>query len=262
MSYADVNGLSLYYEEHGSGEPLILLHGGYGTGEMFGANLAALAAHRRVIAVDLQAHGRTADIGRPLRYESLGDDIAALIAHLGLADADLMGYSLGGGTALRVAIQYPGMVRRLVVVSTPFKREGWYPEIAAQMAQMGPELAEPMKQSPVYEVYSRVAPRVADWPVLVGKMGDLLARAYDWTPELATITAQVMLVFADADSIRPSHMVEFFAAFGGGLRDAGWDGSGRPAARLAVLPGTTHYDVFASPALPAAVIPFLDGPAR
>jgi pimeloyl-ACP methyl ester carboxylesterase len=262
MSYADVNGLSLYYEEHGAGEPLILLHGGYGTVGMFGANLAALAAHRRVITVELQGHGHTADVDRPLRYESLGDDIAALIGHLGLAQADLMGYSLGGGTALRTAIQHPGVVRRLVVVSTPCQRDGWYPEIAAEMAAMGPELAEPMKQTPLYEVYSEVAPRVADWPVLVAKMGDLLGRDYDWSAEIAGITAQVMLVFADADSIRPAHMVEFFALLGGGLRDAGWDGSNRPAARLAVLPGATHYDLFASPALSAAVLPFLGGPAR
>lgn len=262
MSYANVNGLSLYYSEHGSGEPLILLHGGYGTGGMFGANLTALAAHRRVIAVDLQGHGRTADIGRPLRFESMGDDIGALIGHLGLARADLMGYSLGGGAALRCAIQHPGAVRRLVLVSTPCKRDGWYPEIAAEMARMSAELAEPMKQMPMYEVYARVAPRVDDWPVLVGKMGELLARDYDWTEGIASITAPALLVFGDADSIRPAHMVEFFALFGGGLRDAGWDGSGRPAARLAVLPGTTHYDIFSSPALAAAVIPFLDEPAR
>ena len=229
---------------------------------MYGANLAALAAHRRVIAVDLQAHGHTADIDRPLRYESLGDDIAALIRHLGLAQADLMGYCLGGGTALRTAIQHPDAVRRLVVVSTPCRRDGWYPEIAAAMAQMGPELAGPMKQSPLYEVYSRVAPREADWPVLIGKMGELLARDYDWTAETARITAPVMLVFADADSIRPAHMVEFFALFGGGLRDAGWDGSDRPAAWLAVLPGTTHYNIVISLALPAAVTPFLDQPVR
>lgn len=262
MSYADVNGLPVYYREHGSGEPLILLHGGYGTGEMFGANLAALAVNRRVIAVDLQGHGRTADADRPLRFESLGDDIAALIAHLGLTQADVMGYSLGGGAALRCAIQHPGTVHRLVLVSTPCRRDGWFPEIAADMARMSAELAEPMKQMPMYQVYAAVAPRVEDWPVLVGKMGDLLGRDYDWTADIARITAPVMLVYGDADSIRPAHMVEFFALLGGGLRDAGWDGSGRPAARLAVLPGATHYDIFGSPALAAAVIPFLDEPAR
>jgi pimeloyl-ACP methyl ester carboxylesterase len=105
-------------------------------------------------------------------------------------------------------------------------------------------------------------PRAGDWPVLVGKMGELLGRDYEWTDGIAAITAPALLVFADADSIRPAHMVEFFALFGGGLRDAGWDGSGRPTAQLAVLPGTTHYDIFSSPALSAAVIPFLDEAAR
>jgi pimeloyl-ACP methyl ester carboxylesterase len=262
VSYADVNGLSLYYEEHGSGgHPLVLLHGGIAAGEMYGPILPALAAHRRVITVDLQAHGRTADIGRPLRYESMGDDIAALIGHLGLLQADVMGYSLGAGTAIRTAIQHPGAVRRLVVVSEPCRRDGWYPESLAGMDQLGPQTAEMMRQSPLYEVYARVAPRPADWPVLVGKAGELLRRDYDWTAEVAAITAPVMLAFADADAIRPAHIVEFYALLGGGLRDAGVDGSARAAARLAVLPGCTHYDIFSAPALPAAVTPFLDAPA-
>ena len=119
MSYADVNGVSLYYEEHGSGQPLILLHGGLGSGDMYAPILPALAAGRQVITVDLQAHGRTADVDRPLRYETLGDDVAGLIRHLGLAQADVMGYSLGAGTALRTAIQHPDLVRRLVIASIP-----------------------------------------------------------------------------------------------------------------------------------------------
>ncbi len=260
MSYADVNGLSLYYEEHGSGKPLVLLHGGLGAGEMFSPILPALAEHRRVVTVDLQAHGHTADIGRPLRAESMADDIAALIGHLGLAHADVMGYSMGGAVALRTAIQHPEVVRRLVLVSTPCKRDGWYPEVVAAMERMDPQAAETMKQSPMYELYSRVAPRVQDWPVLITKMGELLGRDYDWSAETATITAPTMLVFADADAVRPAHIVEFFGLLGGGQRDAGWDGSGRPTAQLAILPGTTHYDIFASPALAAAVIPFLDAP--
>lgn len=261
MSYADVNGISLYYEEHGSGqtpEPLVLLHGGLGAGEMYGPILPALAKDRRVITVDLQAHGHTADVDRPLRYETLGDDVAALIGHLGLAQADVMGYSLGAGTALRTAIQHPDLVRRLVIVSTPCRRDGWYPESLAGMDQMGSGLAEMLKQSPLYEMYSRVAPRVQDWPVLLDKTGELLRRDYDWSAEIARITAPAMLVYADADAVRPAHIVEFYALLGGGLRDANWDGSARPVARLAILPGHTHYDIFASADLPAAVIPFLD----
>ena len=258
MSYADVNGISLYYEEHGSGRPLILLHGGYGTGEMYAPILPLLAGDRRVIAVDLQGHGRTADVDRPLRFETMGDDIAALAGHLGLAQADLMGYSLGAATALRTAIQHPGLVRRLVIVSAPCRRDGWYPESRAGFDQMGPEFAEAMKQSPIYQAYSRVAPRVEDWPVLVGKMGELLRLDYDWSADIAKITAQAMLVYADADAVHPAHIVDFYALLGGGLRDANWDGSARSVARLAILPSHTHYDISGSPDLAGAVIPFLD----
>jgi pimeloyl-ACP methyl ester carboxylesterase len=258
MSYADVNGIGLYYEEHGSGQPLILLHGGLGMGEMFAPILPLLAKDRQVITVDLQAHGHTADVDRPLRFQTLADDIAGLIGHLGLAQADVMGYSFGGATALRTAIQHPQLVRRLVLVSQPFQRNGWYPESLAGMDQMSSQLAEPMKQSPMYQVYAQVAPRVQDWPVLLDKTGDLLRQDYDWSADIAKITAAVMLVFADADAIRPEHIVRFYQLLGGGLRDASWDGSGRPVTRLAILPGHTHYDLGMSPDLAAAVIPFLD----
>lgn len=258
MSYADVNGVSLYYEEHASGQPLILLHGGLGSGDMYGPILSALAAGRRVITVDLQAHGRTADVDRPLRYETMGDDVAELIRHLGLAPADVMGYSLGAGTALRIAIQHPDLVRRLVVVSAPCKRGGWHRQSLVGMDQMGSQLAPMLMQSPVYDTYSRVAPRVEDFPVLLDKTGELLRRDYDRSAEIEEITAPVMLVYGDADAVRPAHIVEFYALLGGGLHDANWDGSLRSVARLAILPGHTHYDIFAAADLPAGVIPFLD----
>ncbi|MEZ0065205.1 pimeloyl-ACP methyl ester carboxylesterase [Streptacidiphilus sp. MAP12-20] len=261
MSYADVNGLSLYYEEHGSGAPLILLHGGLGSGEMFAPLLPELSAGRRVIAVDLQGHGRTADIDRPLRPALLADDVAALIERLGLADADLLGYSLGAGVALRTAIQHPTLVRRLVTVSVPFRRTGWLPDVLAQMELMSAETAEMMKPSPIYRTYAATAPRPEDWPVLVGKTAELLREDYDWSKEVSDLAMPTLLVFADADSFSLAHVAEFYTLLGGGLRDAGWDGSARPASRLAVLPGTTHYDVLNSPLLPGAVLPFLNAPA-
>jgi pimeloyl-ACP methyl ester carboxylesterase len=171
-----------------------------------------------------------------------------------------MGYSLGGGVALRTAIQHPESVRKLVLVSTPFRRDGWYPEVRAGMEQMGPHAAEPMKQTPMYELYSAIAPRVEDWPVLLTKQGELLSQDYDWSDEVAAMDVPAMIVVGDADSLRPSHAVEFFELLGGGKRDAGWDGSGMPVAKLAILPGTTHYDIFASPALANTVAPFLDAP--
>jgi pimeloyl-ACP methyl ester carboxylesterase len=259
--YAPVNGLSMYYEIHGAGEPLVLVHGGLGSTGMFGDLLPALAADRQVIAVDLQAHGRTADIDRPLRYEVMGDDIAALIRHLGLAGTDLMGYSLGGGVALRAAIQHPELVRKLVLVSTPFSQDGWYPEVVAGMAQMNGAAAEFMKESSMYQEYARIAPRPGDFPVLLDKIGDLLRRSYDWSADVTALKMPTMLVFGDADSIPPAYIARFFELLGGGKTDAGWDGSGMSSARLAILPGVTHYNIFSSPLLVSIVRPFLGAPA-
>jgi pimeloyl-ACP methyl ester carboxylesterase len=227
---------------------------------MYGPSLPMLSASRQVIAVDLQAHGRTADIDRPLRFELMADDIAALIRQLGIEKADVMGYSLGGGVALQTAIRHPEVVRKLVVVSTPFKWDGWYPEVRAAMEQMGPEAAEVMKQSPLYQQYSSIAPRPQDWPALVTKVGELIKREYDWSKGVAAIKAPVLIVVGDADAVRTVHAVEFFALLGGGQRDAGWDGSGRPKADLAILPGVTHYDIYRSPALWSTAIQFLDAP--
>jgi len=255
--YAPVNGLKMYYEIQGSGEPLILMHGGLGSTGMYAPVLPALAAVRQVIAVDLQGHGRTADIDRPLRLEQLAGDVAALLKHLGIARADMMGYSLGGGVAIRTAIQYPATTRKVVVISACCKRSGWYPEVLAAMSQIGPQAAEPMKQSPIYQAYAAVAPRVPDWPTLVGKMGELLRQDYDWSREVAAIKAPAMLAFGDADAVRPTHSVEFFELLGGGKREGGWDGSGISSARLAILPGLTHYNTFSSPALISLVASFL-----
>src|SRR5436309_3492872 len=259
--YADVNGLKLYYEIHGSGRPLILLHGGLGAIEMFGPNLPALAKGRQVIAVDLQGHGRTADIDRPLSVALMADDIAALIRRLGIARADVMGYSLGGGVALQTAIRHPDVVRKLVVVSTPFRRNAFYPEILAQQGQVGAAAAEPMKQTPMYQLYSSIAPRPEDWPRLLDKIGDAMKQDFDFSREIAGIKAPTLIVAADADIFPPAHAVELFGLLGGGQRDGGWDGSGRPKSRLAILPGLTHYTIFDAPALAATVIPFLDEPA-
>ncbi|MBA2535481.1 MAG: alpha/beta hydrolase [Rubrobacter sp.] len=258
--YAAVNGLEVYYELHGEGDPLILLHGGIGAIEMFGEVLPLLAEGRQVIGVDLQAHGRTADIDRPMTFEAMADDVASLIGHLGFDEADVMGYSLGGDVALQTAIRHPGVVRKLVLVSTPYKRDGWYPEVRAGMEQMGPGVAEHMKGTPMYQLYAGIAPRSEDWPVLLTKLGELLRRDYDWSEEVAAMETPTMIVVGDADSVRTAHAVEFFGLLGGGKQDAGWDGSKMSDSRLAILPGTTHYDIFYSPALASTVAPFLDAP--
>jgi pimeloyl-ACP methyl ester carboxylesterase len=253
-----VSGIELGYQILGEGAPLVLLHGGFGTGEMFGPNLERLAAGRRVFAVDLHSHGRSPAAHRPMRFPEMGDDIVAAIEALGLDRPAVMGFSLGGAVALRAAIQHPDAISRLVLVSTPFKRSGWHPEMTAGMDEMGTETAEFMRQTPLYQAYAAVAPNVDDWPVLVGEVSEALKVDYDWSDEIPELTMPVMLVSGDADGLPPSHAVEFFGLLGGGLRDASWDGSGMTRHRLAVLPGVTHYDINVSPALSDAVIPFLD----
>jgi pimeloyl-ACP methyl ester carboxylesterase len=253
--YAPVNGLKMYYEIHGNGYPVILLHGGVGASDWFAPIVPKLAQGRQVILVHLQGHGHTVDIDRPLRYERMADDVAALLKHLGIEQADLLGYSLGAGVALRTAIQHPEQVRKLVVISTPCKQDGWYPEVQAAMTKLGPEAAESMKQTPWFKMYPKV-----NWPRLFTKLGDMMKRSYDWSKEVAALKARTMLVFADADAVRPAHIVEFYGLLGGGKNDAGWDGSARSAAQLAIVPGYTHYNLITAPALPTLLIPFLDGP--
>ena len=252
---ASVNGLKLYYEIHGTGKPLIVLHGGVGASEMFEPILPLLVENRQVIPVHLQAHGRTLDIDRPLNFQTMADDMAGLIKHLDLENADMMGYSLGGGVALQTAIRHPEAIRKLVLVSTPFKRQGFYPEVLEGMNQMGPEAAKYMKESPLSQLYPN-----ADWPVLFTKIGTLLRQDYDWSKGVAGIKAPVMLAYADADAIRPAHIVEFYNLLGGGMKDAGMDGSARPTARLAIVPGMTHYNIITSSTLACFVTEFLDAP--
>jgi pimeloyl-ACP methyl ester carboxylesterase len=256
--YAPVNGLKLYYEIHGTGEPLILLHGGLGSTEDFREIMPVLSRGHRAIAVDLQAHGRTGDIDRPMSVDAMADDIAALMKYLGIEKADLLGYSLGGAVALRTAVRHPEVVRKLVLVSTVFSHDGWYPEGKAAMAQLGSGAAEMFKQSPSYQVYSRVAPKPADFPVLLDKVGDLIRQDYDWSKDVAGIKSPTLLVFGDADGIRPEHMVQFFELLGGGKKDGGWDGSGISNARLAILPGLTHYNIISSAALASTAASFLE----
>lgn len=258
-AYAQVNGLEMYYEIHGEGGiPLVLLHGGLVSSDTFAPFVPTLAENRQVIAVDLQAHGRTADIDRPLRMESMADDIAALLAELGIEQADFMGYSLGGGVSLQTAIRHPELVRKLVLISTVFARSGWYPEANEGMAAMTPEAAAFMLETPLYELYSSVAPNVEDWPQLVGKMGDLLRQDYDWTEQVDAIQQPALIIIGDSDSVMPAHAIELFKLFGGGVPG---DFVGQPASQLAIIPNTTHGSImFRADAILPLVVLFLDAP--
>jgi pimeloyl-ACP methyl ester carboxylesterase len=258
--YADVNGINLYYETHGTGRPLILLHGGLGSGEMFGPVLPLLAERHQVITPDLQGHGRTADIDRPIDPRLMADDIAALIDHLALASPDVVGYSLGGGVAMHTAARHPNKVRRLVAVSANIRPDAIYPEMRAQQGQVNAAAVEFMKDTPMYQLYQRVAPRPEDFPRLLTKMGESMSKDYDFTEEVRGLQVPTMIVAADADMAPPSHYVEVFKLLGGGLRDGGWMGEGRPKGghALAILPGLTHYNIFSSPLFAAATLAFLD----
>ncbi|HEV7990730.1 MAG TPA: alpha/beta hydrolase [Gemmatimonadaceae bacterium] len=257
--YADVNGVHLYYEIHGEGRPLVLLHGGLGAGSMFGPTLAALAKGHQVILVDLQGHGRTADVDRPITLEAMSDDIAALLAHLKIAKADVMGYSLGGGVAFQTAVRHPEAVRKLVLVSTALRSNAFYPELRAQQKQLTGALADQMKGTPMYELYMSVAPRTQDFPRLLTKIGAFMNSEFDYTQQFAALQTPTLIVAGDADMFPVSHAVEAFALLDGGKRDGGWDGSGRSKlAQLAILPGVTHYNSAVAPALAVVAGQFLD----
>ena len=258
--YADINGLNVYYETLGSGRPLVLLHGGLGSGEMFGPILPALAAGHRVILPDLQGHGRTADIDRPIDIRLMADDIAALIDHLGLDKPDLVGYSLGGGVAFFTAVKYPDKVGKLVMAAAHIRRDAIPAEMLGQQAQLNAAAAEFMKDTPMYELYHRVAPRPEDFGRLLDKIGESMAKDFDFTEEVRGLQVPTLIVAADADMAPPSHYVEAFKLVDGGLRDGGWMGEGRPKGghALAILPGLTHYNLGSSPLFAAATLSFLD----
>ena len=259
-NYADVNGINLYYETHGSGRPLILLHGGLGSGEMFGPIIPALAANHQVIAVDLQGHGRTADIDRPIDVRLMADDIGALIDNLGLDKPDVVGYSLGGGVAFFTAVKYPDKVGKLVMAAANVRRDAIPPEMLAQQGQVSSAAVEFMKETPMYELYQRVAPRPEDFGQLLDKMGESMAKDFDFSDEVRGLRVPTLIVAADADMAPPSHYVEVFKLLDGGLRDGGWMGEGRPKGghALAILPGLTHYNLGVSPLFAAVTLSFLD----
>ena len=257
--HVKANGLNYYYEIAGSGDPLLVLHGGLGSIDMFRPILPAFTDHRAVIAVDLQGHGRTLLGNRKFSLPDLGDDMAVVIKQLGYSQVDVFGYSFGGGVGFRFAAQHPEMVRRLVIVSAGFSDDGFYPEMREQQKQVNAGFAEMMKETPMYKSYVSVAPKPEDFPRLLQGMGDLMREHYDYSADVPKLTMPTMLVFGDADMYRPEHIVKFYQLLGGGLRDAGWTRESMSKNRLAIIPDQTHYDIFFSKKLADTALPFLDG---
>lgn len=257
--HVEANGVNYYYQIHGAGEPLLLLHGGLGTIEMLRPVLTRLAEEREVIAVDLHGHGRTALGSREVDLVDMGDDMAVILKELGYGKVDAMGYSMGGGVAFRLAVQHPKVVRRLVLVSTGFAQDGFYPEMLPQQAQVGAQMADMMKNTPMYQAYAAVAPNPGEFPRLLDSMGALMRKPYNWAEDVKSLEIPVMLVYGDSDMYRPEHIVDFYQLLGGGLRDAGWQREHMSQNRLAILPNFTHYDIFSAPVLAETALPFLNG---
>lgn len=253
--YAKVNDVELYYEVHGDGPPLIMLHGGVTPSEMFGAPLAEMGKAHKVVALHARGHGLSKDGSRPWSHEVFADDVAALMGHLGIKKASVMGYSSGALVALQTAIRHPQLVDKLIVISTAFRSDAYYPEVLEAFAQMpsaAPMIAADVSKSPLASLYPSV-----NWETMFRKTGELANRSYDWSGSVADIKAPTLLMFADADMMRPEHVVEFYKLLGGGQRDADLDGALRSPNRLAIIPNTTHRSILGSAALTQFASAFL-----
>ncbi len=258
--YVAANGVDYWFEIHGKGEPLLLLHGGLFSTRLFGPVLTNLAENRRVIGVDLHGHGRTALGARSkISPVDIGRDLAVVVQKLGLRQVEVLGYSFGGAAALQLAFQHPTLVRRLVVLSAPYARNGWFAEMIPQQESVSAAMADAMKDTPMYKSYVEIAPRPQDFPRLLDAMGELMRTPYDWSASVKQLSMPVMLVYGDSDMVRPEHIVSFYQLLGGGLKDAGWMREHMSKNRLAILPDLTHYEIGAAPILATTVLPFLNG---
>jgi pimeloyl-ACP methyl ester carboxylesterase len=255
-------GLQVYYAIYGSGDPIVVMAGGFGDVTSMMQTIEPLSRERQVIGIELEGHGHTALRKTPMSHARNGDDVAAVLRHLKIAKADVAGYSHGGDAAIRMAIQHPAMVRNLIVISTAAERDGWYPEVLKGMSAVSAAQAEAMKQSPLYkEWWAPVAPHPEQWPQVVDRMGELMRKDYDWRAEISKLPMPVLLLFADHDAVSMRHIAEFYALFGGGVRDAGWEGTPKfSRARLAIVPGYTHYNFGMGSDVARVIEAFLDQP--
>jgi pimeloyl-ACP methyl ester carboxylesterase len=261
MAYAQVGELNMYYDVQGEGRPLVLLHGAYMTADTFGPLLPGLAERFQVIVPELQGHGRTADVDRPITYEQMADDTAGLMRELGIESADLVGYSMGGALGLQVAIRHPRLVRKLVMISSGYASDSAHPEALEMFPSITPEM---FAGSPMEAEYKRIAPNPDDFENLVWKLKELDTTEFSWPEEdIRAISAPTMIIVGDSDVVTLEHVVKLFRLRGGGVMG---DLAGLPPARLAVLPATSHFIppgsgmLDRSDTLLAMIPPFLDAP--
>ncbi len=235
--YAPVNGLKMYYEIHGSGEPVVLLHGAFmAISGDWNDWINDLAKTRKVIAVEMQGHGRTADVNRDMSAENLADDISALLEFLKIQNADIAGYSLGAGVAMQCAIRHPEKVRKVVSISAPFRLDGWVKEGREALPNL---TAEVFKGSPMEAEYKRLSPTPDKFPEFIKHVVAMASKPYDFgADKLKATKAPMFFIHGDADGVRLEHIAEMYRLKGGG--NIHGDMQPRSASRLAILPDTTH----------------------
>jgi pimeloyl-ACP methyl ester carboxylesterase len=249
-------GLRIYYEVYGEGEPIVVMAGGLMSINTTAQITGPLSRNRQVIAIDLEGHGQTGLRDTPMSHERNGDDVAAVLRHLGIELADVAGYSHGADAAIWTAIRHPEMVRNLIVIATAFARDGWYPEAQEGMSAVSGELADQMKQTPIFENYGHPE----QFALFLDRMGELMRSGWDWREEVDALTMPVLLIFADHDSVSMQHIAEFYALFGGGVSEPGWIDTKFSQARLAIIPGYSHYNLGQAPEVAQVIERFLTQP--
>jgi pimeloyl-ACP methyl ester carboxylesterase len=257
--YAPVNGLKMYYEIHGTGKPVLLLHGAFNTINMaFSQLIPELAKNRQVIAIELQGHGRTADIDRPFSFETMADDVSALLKYLKIDSADIFGYSMGGGVAWQLAIRHPQVVKKLIITSSVYKYEGWSQQTRAILPMLTPQMFE---STPIKTEYDSLAPDPKHWTEFINKMKKFVTTSYDFTAaKIKAIKSPTLIIVGDGDGVTPEHAVEMYRLRGGGYMV---DFGPAPKAQLAIFPGTSHISaMMQTDWLVSMITPFLDTPLK
>jgi pimeloyl-ACP methyl ester carboxylesterase len=257
--YAPVNGLKMYYEIHGTGKPLVLLHGAFNSINMaFGQLIPELSKKRQVIAVELQGHGRTTDIDRPFSFETMADDVGALLKYLKIDSADIFGYSMGGGVAWQLAIRHPQIVRKLIITSSVYKYEGWSQQTRAILPMLTPQMFE---RTPIKTEYDSLAPDPKHWTEFINKMKKFVTTPYDFTAaKIKAIKSPTLIIAGDGDGVTPEHAVEMYRLRGG---DYMVDFGPVPKAQLAIFPATSHISaMMQTDWLVSMITPFLDTPMK